>query len=251
MNLEQLQKENDELKRRLAIAQAWMAREVKNQIQTIYKEKTENTPLNSETLAETIEENIRNFFGDMVIINLPNGVIENITAAEIGLYHLEQDPHLDGFTVISSYHKALDACIESFIIRDFRKFSKKQGKIYLRKNDLLEKALHAVVNQGYILSVGRLFHILSEIQSGESGGEYQEQFRLYLKKYDFLATILLSTSFLKIFKQLMDTEVLGSKRHSGSVSIEETKYARKLLIGDFDETSCLLHQLIQTQQLDI
>jgi hypothetical protein len=37
-----------------------------------------------------------------------------------------KNPTIDGFAVISAYHKVLDLFIESFITNNFRKFAKKK-----------------------------------------------------------------------------------------------------------------------------
>jgi hypothetical protein len=41
----------------------------------------------------------------------------------------------------------LDTLIESFIIKGFRKYARKNGQIQLRENDVLEKSLNSVVNK--------------------------------------------------------------------------------------------------------
>lgn len=86
-------------------------------------------------------------------MNIPSSVIENIVSAEINYYHLKANPNFDGLSVITGYHKALDTLIENYVIRDFRKFTKKHNQDELHQNDPLEKALHMVVNKKYILSL--------------------------------------------------------------------------------------------------
>jgi len=39
---------------------------------------------------------------------------------------MKKNPSIDGFAVISAYHKVLDLFIESFIINNFRKYAKKK-----------------------------------------------------------------------------------------------------------------------------
>jgi hypothetical protein len=50
-------------------------------------------------------------------MNTNSAVIENIISAEIAYYQLKQNPNIDGFAVISSYHKAIDAIIEQVITK--------------------------------------------------------------------------------------------------------------------------------------
>jgi len=81
-----------------------------------------------------------------------------------------KNPSIDGFAVISSYHKVLDLFVESFITNNFRKFAKKKNCTILRVNDPLEKALHLIVNKKYILSIGRLYALIKLIK--EDGQMY-------------------------------------------------------------------------------
>ena len=60
---------------------------------------------------------------------------------------MQKNPTIDGFSVISGYHKSLDLFIEAFIVKQFRKFAKKQKQTILRTNDPLEKSLNLVVNK--------------------------------------------------------------------------------------------------------
>jgi hypothetical protein len=64
-----------------------------------------------------------------------------------------KNPNIDGFSVVSSYHKVLDLFIESFVTNNFRKYAKKKNCTILRVNDPLEKSLHLIINKKYILSV--------------------------------------------------------------------------------------------------
>jgi hypothetical protein len=44
-------------------------------------------------------------------------VIDNIISAELNYYNFKINPISDGFSVISSYHKAIDILIEEFITK--------------------------------------------------------------------------------------------------------------------------------------
>jgi hypothetical protein len=77
--------------------------------------------------------------------------MENVISAEVLFHSLEENKNFDGMGIISSYHKALDVLVENFITKGFRKYAHKQKQTTLRKNDVMEKTLNSVVNQGYIL----------------------------------------------------------------------------------------------------
>ncbi len=141
-----------------------------------------------------------------------------------------KNPTIDGFAVISAYHKVLDLFIESFITNNFRKFAKKKGQTILRVNDPLEKSLNLIVNSKYIMSVGRLYGILKMIKEDQKLYDYGKCFKEYLEKYSQLQEILLNDDFFEKFTRLNKSEVLSSKRHSGTISKKDTTDARKILI---------------------
>jgi hypothetical protein len=194
---------------------------------------------------EIISNKIQKYFWDYILMNLNSNITNNIISAEISYYNLRQNPNFDGFWVISSYHKALDAIIESIITKWFRKFAKKNWYTILRKNDSLEKTLNLVVNKGYILSVWRLYHLLSNIKNNKELFDYQIAFKKYLDKYSDLKNILLDDEFLKIFKKLIDSEILWKKRHSWNISFTETREARKYLIWNFKDKNSLIYLLVK------
>jgi hypothetical protein len=194
---------------------------------------------------EIISNKIQKYFWDYILMNLNSNITNNIISAEISYYNLRQNPNFDGFWVISSYHKALDAIIESIITKWFRKFAKKNWYTILRKNDSLEKTLNLVVNKGYILSVWRLYHLLSNIKDNKELFDYQIAFKKYLDKYSDLKNILLDDEFLKIFKKLIDSEILWKKRHSWNISFTETREARKYLIWNFKDKNSLIYLLVK------
>lgn len=102
--------------------------------------------------------------------------------------------------MISWYHKTLDLFIENFIIKQFRKFAKKQRQTILRTNDPLEKALNLVVNKWYILSTWRLYGLLKIIKFDLELNDYSTCFKDYLDKYIDLRDVLLDDNFLIILQ---------------------------------------------------
>lgn len=69
-----------------------------------------------------MNKKIQEFFGEIMLQNIPAEIIANIATAEMSYYHFRHNPKLDGFAVISSYHKALDIIIETSITSHWRKF---------------------------------------------------------------------------------------------------------------------------------
>ncbi len=245
-----------ELQEKLKIAEFWMTKEVKESVKKISKRKINKMTCSTrdkfmqENNEEIIASKIQKYFWDYILMNLSSNITNNIISWEIAYYNLRQNPNFDGFWVISSYHKALDAIVEQIITKWFRKFAKKNWQTILRKNDSLEKTLNLVVNKWYILSIWRLYHILSNIKNDKQLFDYWKTFKDYLDKYSELKNILLNDNFLEIFKKLIDSEILWKKRHSWSISFIETRKARKLLIWDFKDKNSLIYNMVKYWDLE-
>lgn len=250
MNIQKLQLENQDLKRKLARAQAWMKQEVSNQVAIIWKTHFTDTDENKERTQEEISEEITQFIWEVLMLNVPKDFMENIISAEILYHSLEQNDNFDGLGIISSYHKAMDVLVENFITKWFRKYAQKQGQTHLRKNEVMEKTFNSIVNQNYILGAGRLFHILKMIRNNEELQDYGKCFKNYLEKYNTLWDTLLSDEFFSCFSSIINSDILWKKRHVGKINLKETKQARKLLIWDFTDQNCLIYKLIETQKIE-
>ena len=256
IEIEKLKLENKQLKEKLKIAEIWVQRVIKEEVKKISKRKinkmtscTKDTFM-QENIEDIITKKINDFFWDFILMNTPSSVVKNIVSGEINYYNLRKNPSFDWFSVISSYHKAIDVIIESFITKWFRKFAKKQKQTFLRKNDPLEKTLNSVVNKGYILSIWRLYHLLDNIYEDKELFDYGKTFKQYLDKYVYLKDIFLEKEFLEIFKKIMDSEILWKKRHTWNISFVETRKARDLLIWDFKNKNCLIYKLLETQEIN-
>lgn len=253
---EKLKKENLDLKRKLSIAKLWMEREVRSQVKKIADRKVSNMTSKtkdaffSDNVEEIITKKVSNYFGEIMLLNTPSSVIENIIAAEVAFYTLRENPSADWLWVITSYHKSLDVLIETHITNWFRKFAKKKGQTQLRQNDVLEKALNSVVNKWYILSIWRLFHLVHLIDTDDMLYDYGKCFKTYLEKYAYISNILFREDFLNNFEKLVDTEILWKKRHVWKISFEETKKARELLIWNFKDKGSLIYWLIEIGKVD-
>ena len=180
-------------------------------------------------------------------MNAPRQTLEHLIHSEINYYNLGKNPTLDGFSVVSSYHKILDTLIEQFVIQDFRKFCQKQGQAILRANDPVEKTLHLVVTKKYILGLGRLFGLLRSVRAGDQLHDYGRQFAAYLEKHQDLKGLLLGQEFYQLFSRVIATDVFGGKRHEGTIDLEETKKVRAIMTGDFQEKSSIFYLLLASQ----
>lgn len=249
INTKTLQEENKQLKKKLEIAKTWMKKEITEDIKKISLAKINNSTLKEKTcflndnIEEIVSKKIQDFFGELMLVNIPAKIIKNIISAEINYYNFRNNPSFDWFSVISSYHKALDIIIETYIISDFRKFSKDKKLEY--SNDSLEKSLYSVVNKNYSLSVWRLFHIIKIIKSNEEK-KWKNIiiFKDFLENFNFIKNILLDNEFYEIFEKIIKTEVLWSKRHSWRIDFVETRETRKLLIWDFKNKNCIIYKLM-------
>jgi len=256
LDLEELKKENLDLRRKLSIAKLWIEKEIKSKVTKIAKwqiskmtSKTKDVFF-SENIEDIITKKISDYFWEIMLLNTPQSVINNIVSAEVSYYSLIDNPSADGLWVITSYHKSLDALIESIIVKWFRKFAIKKWQTQLRQNDVLEKALNSVVNQGYILSVWRLFHLLQLIKTEDIMYDYWRCFMDYLKKYRYIYDILFNEEFYANFEKLVESEILWKKRHIWKISFEEVKQARFLLIWDFKDKNSLIYWFIEILKID-
>ncbi|MDD2565448.1 MAG: hypothetical protein PHZ26_00165 [Candidatus Gracilibacteria bacterium] len=253
--IKELEDEIVSLKNSLKICTLWMRREVEEQIHKISIKKLGklNQNIREEFLQENQEEiitqRIQNYLGDLLLLNAPSSTLEYLVHSEINFFNFKKNPNSDGFSVISSYHKILDAFIEHFITNNFRKFAIKHDCTILRMNDPLEKAMHLVVNKKYILSLGRLYGLLKTIKNDEKLYKYGETFAAYLDKHVELKDVLLSEEFMKLFKEIIDSEVFGAKRHSGKINLEETKRARELMTGGYLDKNSILYILLESQSV--
>lgn len=251
--LELLTQENQTLRHQLDVCRKWMRREVDQAVHSIAKRKvTKMTEMDREGFLREnqeaiISKRIQDYFGDMLLLNAPREMMEHLINAEINFYNLGKNPSLDGFSVVSSYHKIFDILTEQLIVHQFRKYAQKKGAPILRVNDPMEKALYAVITKKHILSLGRLYGLLQSIRTGEKLHDFGTLFSDYLSKYPSLRELLVSDAFFDLFKKVILSEIFGSKRHQGSINMEDTKNARKWIAGDFADKDSLLYRILESQ----
>ena len=267
-NIKTLQEENKQLKEKLKIAKTWMKREIAEDIKKIWEAKISHSTLKekacflNDNIEEIVSDKIQDFFGEIMLVNIPAKIIRNIISAEINYFNFRSNPSFDWFSVISSYHKALDIIIETYIISDFRKFIDKSKLPKYIENDSLEKSLKSVIFNNYSLSAWRLYHLLQTINEYKNRDDswivstenklnhYTYLFYKFLKKHSYLKSVLLKDdNFFEIFEKIIETEVLWSKRHSGQISFVDTREARKLLIWNFKDKNCLIYKLMMIWEI--
>jgi len=251
-----LQKERDELQKKLTALSAWATRDIKSNINSIARQRASGLDgethenFHKESTAEEIEQKITEYFGHIMLMNAPAWVVDALTTAEVNYYNLLQNPSIDGLSVVSAYHKALDAIIESYITKGFRKFAKKKWQTVLRKNDPLEKTLNMVVNKGYILWFGRLYGLIKYIKQDWELYDYWECFTEYLDKYYYLKDILLEDHFFWQISELANSEVLWAKRHKWNIAWKEAIKTRELFIGNYQNKDSIIYKLLESQSVE-
>ena len=256
LNNQKLKEENLILKKKLLAAKVWMEKEVRQQVKKIAKRKISfmtyqtKDKFFSENVEEIITKKVADFFWEILLLNTPTSVVDNIISAEVAYFNLRENPSADWLWVITSYHKAIDLLIESEITKWFRKFAIKSWQTQLRENDILEKSLNSVVNKWYILSIWRLFHLVSLIKKDEKLYDFWKCFKNYLEKYTYISDILFNKDFYYNFDKLINSEILWKKRHVWKVSFVEAREARSFLIWDFKNENSLIYKLIEIGKVE-
>ena len=67
----------------------------------------------------------------------------------------------------------------------------------------------------------------------------------FLEEYNDIKSVVLEETFFQNLKSLVEKEIFWSKRHSGSISFEDTQDAREKIVGNFENTRCLLVELLE------
>ena len=231
-----LKEENEILKKQLQHAQEWMKREI--------WEKKQN-------LEHHIQEKIYSFFSPGALSYFPSDGIENITSSEIIFEHILAGEALDGMGVIIGYQKVIDEMVELYITKWFRKYCEKNLPHIAPQNIPLEKSLHSVIYQKYILSLWRLYNILQLIQKQEVDSFYTQGFVSYIESRQYLKNSLLDTHFFLLLERLIRLHAITDKRHSWTLSKRDTIEARNIVIGDFHDTNCILSLLADSQNISL
>lgn len=245
----ELIEENIFLKKKLEEAMKWMRRQIEESRLIVAKDeiKKANKILRIEYLdteqVNIITRNIETYFE---WLKLPKYAKERIIDAELHWYQLQKYPKMDGSAVLISYQKIFDDIIESSIGIPFKKY------LQQNRNNISERTNKNVLNlikKDYTLSFSRLYNILID-SSNENAVKSENECVIFLKENSpSIFQLLHNKEFMNSYKQLMILEVFWKKRHSEKISYSETKFARSLIIGDFQNKKIgMLYNLIQSIQ---
>lgn len=251
-----LQEENDILKRKLDNLKKWAIKEISSK-KLDYDElrdwycKIYNS--DKKEIEKEILSKIINFLWEEIVSSISYKFIEYLLISEINYINFQENPSLDGLSVISSYHKALDIIIEDYITKWYRHYVlSRRSNIYKSNNSKLDNFLYLVIKSWYILSVWRLYNILENIKDERIPDEFfVKEFYKYLKYNSYLNDVLIEDNdFLLILKQLVESEVFWDKRHKWIIKFVETRKTRDLFLWDFIDKNCLIYKLLSIQKLD-
>lgn len=248
-----LEQENILLKKQLQNAKEWMQKEVlaSQKSINIQDSQTGRNNFYHENLEEIIQENIYSFFPSDLLTHFPSDGIENIISSELIYYHIIQGWHVDGTGVMIWYQKILDAMIEHYITKGFRKYILKNKLSHSPSNIPLEKSFYSIIDRKYSLSLWRLYDALKQIQSWEKLSPYLSYFNDYIRSKSFLEKALLQSAFLLQLEALMHLHAVSEKRHTWTLSSHDTTLARDVCVWNFKNKNCLLYILAASQSVDI
>lgn len=252
-----LKKENKELKEKLKLVEGWLKREVEWEKKEIRKKKILNNSLEtrkndfSNAIEETIINSLKIFLGANLYNSLPDYIIEKLISWELLYYNLHHQKWIGGIWVVVSYQKAIDFLVEENITKQYRRYVNKNWPKELKTDDFLENSLNLVVKKWYSLSIWRLFDLIDKIKNNKNLYEYSNTFKLFLEDYEYIREIILDDNFYNLLKEIINTWVLGEKRHKWTISFEETKLVRKILIWDLKDKNCILYMLIKIWEIEM
>jgi hypothetical protein len=245
-NKESLIAENKLLQRKLALAEAWMRREVAHHKQSLAvweakksgRKKLDNI-LERESV-DIITRRIESYFWDS-LRNAPKHTLEHLIDAEIYWQTLQKFPTLDALPVVSSYQKILDAFFER-ILEGFRSHhheSMKNLGFSAKKQPSFDKDIENVLRKKYSLSLGRWFQFFSKLREGsEFGGMYEDALLVYLSEHhEALLETCVTDPFFSGFSELIALEVFGRKRHDTKISYADARRVREICVGGYTISS--------------
>lgn len=252
---EELILENELLKKKLLLAEAWMRREVAHQRKVLTENSIKKSGRNKldaileKESVSIIERRIVLFFGAS-LENAPKFTINHLIDAEIYWQTLQKFPTLDALPVVSSYQKVLEWYFENILVwfrSHTRVWIKKPWitkKIWSQRmvRDLqnsLDKDIENVLKKKYSLSLGRWFQFFQKLRDGdEFWWEYEDWLLEYLSlnHEKFLETCI-TDPFYSALRELIDLEVFGKKRHDTKVSYKDAKKVRSICMGEQERFS--------------
>lgn len=125
MDIQDLIRENKELRLRLAHAERWMRREVQTALVELQKSRvTKGIRTHFSNVFETsginlITQSLLSRFPDG-LHHAPKYTLERLIDAEIYWYTLQKYPNMDALPIVLSYQKILDSWVEQFLVKSWR-----------------------------------------------------------------------------------------------------------------------------------
>jgi hypothetical protein len=244
--------ENEILKKKLALAEIWMRREIAHQKKSLSEAETKKSGrrkldnILERDSVDIITRRIQGYFGAS-LENAPKYTLEHLIDAEIYWQTLQKFPTLDALPVVSSYQKILDAFFES-ILSDFRtRHSEcneesrrllKPGLLrtsqWHRQHTLnsLDRDIENVLSKKYTLSLGRWFQFFQKVREGSDfGWKYEDMLLEYLSEnHESLLEICVTDPFFSGFSELISLEVFSRKRHDNKISYADAKRVREICV---------------------
>lgn len=250
---EELILENELLKKKLALAEAWMRREIayhkqmigETQVKKSQRKKLDNI-LERESV-DIIRRRIIGYFGES-LEKAPPFTLEHLIDAEIYWQTLQKFPTLDALPVVSSYQKILDAFFERILLGFRTSYSNGSQRGYSitppsltykgkSEQSTLDRDIQNVVDKKYTLSLGRWYQFFEKIRHGGTfGGSYEDIFLSYLTEYhEELLELCITDPVFSLFSELISLEVFGRKRHDIKISYSDARRVREIMIGNYEK----------------
>lgn len=235
--MDELIRENIELRARLELAEKWMRREVATSISRIQEEHSHKDTrialkniFEAEWLDILTRKVIQKF--DSSLSHAPRYTLERLIDAEIYWNTLQQYPQMDALPVIMAYQKILDAWIEEVLVAPWRVKNKKRN--LLKSFTWIEQDLSNIIEKKYSLSIGRLYQILLFVRNNDISWELNLNFIAHLRSLGIL-DICISDKFFLPFQTLIEKEVFSRKRHESKVNYSDAQFIREVMIDASDE----------------
>jgi hypothetical protein len=236
--LDDLIRENEELKSRLQICQNWMMRQVAESRLQIDRAKVRISGRHyfSSQFEIDLLQNTDQIF-DQYFWNLldraPRFTRDRLYDAEIYWNTLQKYSHVDALSIILAYQKILDSYFEKFT--DIF-HSMKNKNFHTMENSGIEHDIFQVIDKQYSLSLGRWYQLLSLVRAKKVTHPiilfFLEQVETHFPEN--IAQLTADAVFLP-FEQLIQMEVFSHKRHSMKISYKDAEFVRQICTGWFQK----------------
>ena len=249
--MEDLIRENSELRSRLDLAEKWIRKEIQWSISKIQREQSKKwTRKAIGNIFETewldiLTRSILDQFDDP-LSHAPKYTIERLIDAEIYWQTLQRYPQMDALPIILAYQKIFDAWIEEKLVASWRIHQTHwvSHSTYWRSKehstDAIEADITNIRTRKYTLSIGRFYQIIMLIR-----GWWDQVWNLwnlvsFWKDQDsHILDVLISDEFFVPFTELMEREVFTRKRHESKGNYSDAKTIREVMVDETTRKSFL------------